>query len=315
MAKTKTVIGSAAVNRKKPLWVRAKRDVTRNWDLYLIILPILVFYAIFHYAPMYGAIIAFENYKPARGILGSEWVGLENFRTFFGTYYFWTLLRNTLRISITSLLVHFPTEILLAILINELRSKRFARVVQTVTYMPHFISLVVVCGMVLQFTKSTGIITKLFGMNTPMLNNPNLFLPIYVVSDVWQQVGWGSIIYLAALTSIDQELYEAAEIDGAGRFKQTIYITLPGILPTVTVLFIMRIGKVMSLGSDKVLLLYNEAIYDKADVFATYVYRRGIENTDWSYSSAVGLFNSVINLALVVTANTISRRVNQLSIW
>ena len=301
--------------KKKPLLVRARRDVRRNWDLYLIILPILIYYAIFHYAPMYGAIIAFQNYKPAKGIFGSQWVGLKNFQTFFGTYYFWTLLKNTLKISVTSLLVHFPTEILLAILINELRSKKFARVVQTVTYMPHFISLVVVCGMVIQFTKSNGIITKLFGMSSPMLNDGKLFLPIYIISDVWQQVGWGSIIYLAALTGIDQQLYEAAEIDGAGRFKQTIYITLPGILPTVTVLFIMRIGRVMSLGADRVLLLYNKAIYDDADIFATYVYRRGIENTDWSYSSAVGLFNSVINLTLVVVANAISRRINQLSIW
>ena len=311
----KKLAGSDIVVKKKPLLVRARRDIRSNWDLYLIILPILVYYAIFHYAPMYGAIIAFENYKPAKGIIGSQWVGLKNFQTFFGTYYFWTLLRNTLKISVTSLLVHFPTEILLAILINELRSKKFARVVQTVTYMPHFISLVVVCGMVIQFTKSNGIITRLFGMSSPMLNEGSLFLPIYVISDVWQQIGWGSIIYLAALTGIDQQLYEAAEIDGAGRFKQTIYITLPGILPTVTVLFIMRIGKVMSLGADKVLLLYNRAIYDSADVFATYVYRRGIENTDWSYSSAVGLFNSVINLTLVVVANSISRRVNQLSIW
>ena len=301
--------------KKKPLLVRARRDVRRNWDLYLIILPILIYYAIFHYAPMYGAIIAFQNYKPAKGIFGSQWVGLKNFQTFFGTYYFWTLLKNTLKISVTSLLVHFPTEILLAILINELRSKKFARVVQTVTYMPHCISLVVVCGMVIQFTKSNGIITKLFGMSSPMLNDGKLFLPIYIISDVWQQVGWGSIIYLAALTGIDQQLYEAAEIDGAGRFKQTIYITLPGILPTVTVLFIMRIGRVMSLGADRVLLLYNKAIYDDADIFATYVYRRGIENTDWSYSSAVGLFNSVINLTLVVVANAISRRINQLSIW
>lgn len=307
--------GSAVIAKKKPLLVRARRDIRSNWDLYLIILPILIYYAIFHYAPMYGAIIAFENYKPAKGIIGSQWVGLKNFQTFFGTYYFVTLLKNTLKISVTSLLVHFPTEILLALLINELRSKKFARVVQTVTYMPHFISLVVVCGMVLQFTKSNGIITRLFGMNSPMLNNGKLFLPIYIISDVWQQVGWGSIIYLAALTGIDQQLYEAAEIDGAGRFKQTIYITLPGILPTVTVLFIMRIGRVMSLGADRILLLYNEAIYDNADVFATYVYRRGIGHSDWSYSSAVGLFNSVINLTLVVVANAVSRRINQLSIW
>jgi putative aldouronate transport system permease protein len=314
----KASIKTAALKDLTPFG-RFLRDLYVNRELYLIFIPVLAYYILFHYGPMYGAIIAFKNYRPVQGILGSPWVGLKHFKTFFGSYYFWTLLRNTLTLSITSLLVSFPSEILLALLLNELKSKKFARVVQTVTYMPHFISLVVVCGMVLQFTKSNGFITYLLGFfgfpQQTMLNNPNLFLPVYVISGIWQEIGWGSIIYLAALAGIDQELYEAAEIDGAGRLKKMIYITLPGLLPTITVLFIMRVGKIMSLGSEKVLLLYNPAIYDKADVISTYVYRRGIENTDWSFSAAVGLFNSVINFLLVLSVNELSRKVNQLSLW
>lgn len=326
MSKATTLRPDAGGKPKKTVPVRELsrmgrffRDLQVNRELYLIFIPVFVYYALFHYGPMYGALIAFKDYKPVMGILGSPWAGLKHFKNFFGSYYFWTLLRNTLTLSITSLLVSFPSEILLALMLNELKSKRFARVVQTVTYMPHFISLVVVCGMVLQFTKSTGFVTYLLSLvgmpKETMLNNPNLFLPVYVISGVWQEVGWGSIIYLAALAGIDQELYEAAEIDGAGRFKKMIYITLPGLLPTITVLFIMRVGKIMSLGSEKVLLLYNPAIYDKADVISTYVYRRGIENTDWSFSSAVGLFNSLVNFLLVVSVNALSRKVNQMSLW
>lgn len=306
--------------KKRPAYARQLgRDLVVNRELYLLFIPVLAYYILFHYAPMYGAIIAFKDYKPAQGIDGSAWVGFKHFSNFFGGYYFGTLLRNTLTLSLSNLILGFPVPIILALLINELRSRRYARVVQTVTYMPHFVSLVVVCGMVREFTQSSGLITAIlsyFGMpKQTMLNDPNAFVPIYVLSTIWQEAGWGSIIYLSALVSIDRELYAAAEIDGAGRWKQTLYITLPALLPTIVIMFIMRTGKLMSIGAEKVILLYNPAIYDRADIIASYVYRRGIKGTDWSFSSAVGLFNSVINFVLVVGVNRLSRRLTGSGLW
>jgi len=300
-------------------WRRLKKDLWVNREQYIIFIPVLLYYVLFHYLPMYGSIIAFKDYTPSSGILESPWVGLKHFRSFFSSYYFVTLLKNTLVLSVTNLILGFPAPILLALLLNELRWKRFARVVQTITYMPHFISLVVVCGMILQFTRDNGIITHLLGLfgypQQTMLNNANTFVPIYVLSGIWQEAGWGSIIYLAALTGIDQELYEAAAIDGANRFQKVFSITLPCILPTIVIMFIMRVGKIMSLGAEKVILLYNPAIYDSADIISSYVYRRGIIGTDWSFSSAVGLFNSVVNFILVFSVNAISRKVNETSLW
>ena len=298
---------------------RLKLDLRRNWELYLIFLPILAYYILFHYAPMYGALIAFKDYRPVAGILESDWVGLHQFKQFMSGHYFWTLLRNTLVLSFSNLIFGFPIPILLALLINELRSRGFARLVQTTTYMPHFISLVVICGMVREFTKSDGVVTLIFSWfgfpKQTMLNNGNLYMPIYVISSIWQEAGWGSIIYLAALTGIDQNLYEAAEIDGAGRFKRTIYITIPSILPTIIIMFIMRTGKIMSIGAEKTILLYNPSIYDQSDIVASYVYRRGIAGTDWSYSSAVGIFNSVINFLLVVFVNRLSNKISGSGLW
>lgn len=299
---------------------RLGRDFRVNRELYLLFIPILTYYIMFHYAPMYGAVIAFKNYKPALGIMGSPWVGLKHFKSFFGSYYFWPLLRNTLVISASTLFFSFPVPIILALMINALRSNRYARLVQTVTYMPHFVSLVVICGMVRQFTSSNGLITlilhSLFGFpKKTMLNDPNLFVPIYVMSNIWQTAGWDSIIYLAALLGIDRELYEAAEIDGASRWKMTRFITLPGILPTIVIMFIMRTGRLMSIGAEKVILLYNPGIYDTADIISSYVYRRGIAGSDWSFSSAVGLFNSVVNFILVVSVNSLSNRLTGSGLW
>ena len=315
-------VGTAALPgapQQKPFMHRLGRDLSVNRELYLLFIPVAVYYILFHYMPMYGAVIAFQNYKPALGISGSSWVGLKHFRNFFNGYYFGTLMRNTLVLSFTNLLAGFPVPILLALLINELRSRRYARVVQTITYMPHFISLVVVCSMVREFTKSDGLVTTLlsyFGFpRQTMLNNPNLFVPVYVISSIWQEAGWGSIIYLSALTGIDPTLYEAAEIDGAGRFKRVLHVTLPSILPTIVIMFIMRTGKIMSLGAEKVILLYNPAIYDTADIIASYVYRRGIAGTDWSYSTAVGLFNSVVNFLLVISVNKLSNKLTGSGLW
>lgn len=321
MEKVATASGIRAVERQKKQWYGSRlcSDIRKHKMIYLMALPVILFYFIFHYIPMYGAVIAFQNYNPADGILGSQWVGLANFREFFQSRIFVRVLTNTLRISITSLIFGFPAPIILALLLNELRSKVFTRVTQTITYLPHFISLVVICGMIKDFTAEKGIITQLcsvFGMQPQsMLNNPAMFVPIYVISDIWQGVGWGSIVYLAALTGIDQELYEAAKVDGAGKFRQMLSITLPGIAPTIVVMLILRMGSLVSVGYEKIILLYNPLTYEVADVISSYVYRRGLEDFAWSFSTAVGLFNSVINGILIFGTNLISRKINGTSIW
>lgn len=287
-------------------------DLVKNKDLYLIAIPVLLFYAIFHYGPMYGAVIAFKNYKPALGISGSPWVGLMHFKDFFSSYYFTRLLGNTLRISLTTLIFGFPAPIILALLINEIKGRTFSRGIQTITYMPHFISLVVVGGMIIHFCKDTGVITQalsVFGVPAKnMLDNPNYFIPIYVISGIWQEIGWGSIIYLAALSGIDQEQYEAARIDGANRWKQTLHITIPGIMPQIIILFILRMGSMLNVGYEKIILIYNPLTFEVADVISTFVYRKGLLEFGWSYSAAVGLFNSAINLMFLIVTNYLSKR-------
>ncbi|WP_438447302.1 ABC transporter permease [Gorillibacterium sp. sgz5001074] len=296
-----------------------RKDWHRNKLLYAMMIPAVVYYAVFHYAPMYGAIIAFKEYSPAQGIWGSEWVGLANFRDFFEGLYFGRILKNTLLISAMTILFEFPAPILLALLMNELRNHTFKRIVQSVTYMPYFISLIVICGIVKDFTSSGGIIASLLthfgGDGKTMLQNPDYFRPIYIVSEIWQRFGWESIIYMAALAGIDQEQYEAARMDGAGRWRQMASITLPGIMPTVTIMLILRLGNLLNVGFEKIILLYNSSIYETADVISSYVYRIGLMEFNWSFSSAVGLFNSVINLILLISANYISRRVSENSLW
>lgn len=296
-----------------------RQDWLRNWKLYAMMIPVLAFYIAFCYKPMYGAIIAFKDFDPTLGILGSDWVGFENFADFFGSTDFGRVLRNTLNISIQSIIFGFPAPIILALLINELEQKRFAKVVQTITYMPHFISLVVVCGLIKDFVSDTGVITNLLGMfgfpQINMLQEASMFVPIYVISGIWQEIGWGSIIYLAALAGVDQELYEAASIDGAGRLRQTWSITLPSIMPTIITMFILKLGSIMNIGFEKIILLYDPMTYSTADVISSFVYRAGIVNQDYGFSTAVGLFNSVINFGLILVANTISRKVNETSLW
>ncbi|MCM3128416.1 MULTISPECIES: ABC transporter permease subunit [unclassified Paenibacillus] len=307
------------MNHSRSFKSRFIRDFMLNKYLYLMMLPVVAYYLIFHYTPMYGAVIAFKDYTPIKGILGSDWVGMKHFIDFFDSYYFWRILKNTLLISLYSLLFEFPMPILLALLINEVRQRRFKRVVQTITYMPYFISLVVICGIITDFTNADGLINHLFMWlgydGQAMLQRPELFRPIYILSEIWQRIGWESIIYIAALTSIDQEQYEAARIDGANRLKQMFYITLPGILPTITIMLILRMGNLLNVGFEKIILLYNPVTYETADVISSFVYRKGLLEFGWSYSSAVGLFNSVINLVLLVTANYISRRVSNNSLW
>ncbi|GAA3409589.1 ABC transporter permease [Paenibacillus hodogayensis] len=320
MEKTLPVQAVKTDTKPRSAWRRRFiRDFALNKYLYAMMIPVMAYYVIFHYAPMYGAMIAFKDYSPMKGIMGSEWVGLTHFRDFFGSYYFWRILKNTLLISLFTLLFEFPAPIVLALLINEVRRRVFKRFVQTVTYMPYFISLVVICGMIKDFTNSGGVINTIlttFGYDgEALLQKPDLFRPLYVLSEIWQRVGWESIIYIAALMSIDQEQYEAARIDGASRWKQIVHITLPGILPIITIMFILRMGNMLNVGFEKIILLYNPAIYDTADVISSFVYRKGLLEFGWSYSSAVGLFNSVFNLLLLVSANYISRKINENSLW
>ncbi|MEK8131867.1 ABC transporter permease subunit [Paenibacillus filicis] len=285
-----------------------------------MLLPVVIYYIVFLYFPMYGLQIAFKNFMPAKGIWGSEWVGFKHFISFYQSYYFWRLLRNTVMISLYELVFGFPAPILLALLLNELRNRVFKNFVQSVTYLPHFISIVVVAGMMVDFLSGDGLINQLTGMfgmpSVSFLIVPEWFRSVYVSSGIWQGVGWGSIIYLAAIAGIDPSLYEAAKTDGAGRFRQILYITIPGIMPTVIIMLILRFGTLMSGGSlEKILLLYNSTTYETADVISTFVYRRGLLQMDYGFSAAVGLFNNVMNFILLVSANAISRRINNTSLW
>ncbi|MDF2927419.1 MAG: sugar transporter permease [Paenibacillaceae bacterium] len=300
------------------------RSLARNYHrhkyLYLMIFPVILYYAIFHYAPMYGAIIAFKNYRIAEGFIGSSWVGFDHFLNFFNSYYFGRLIRNTLLINLYMLLFSFPAPIIFALLINEIGSRLFKRAVQTITYLPHFISMIVICGMITQFVARDGLITDIlvwFGFErTALLGHPQYFRTIYVLSDIWQGVGWGSIIYLAAITGINPELYEASRIDGANRWKQTLHITLPGIIPIIVILFILKIGHMLDVGFDKIILLYNPNTYSTADVISTFVYRKGLgESNEFSYTTAVGLFQSVINFMLLIAANRFSKKLSDNSLW
>lgn len=275
--------------------------------------------AIFKFGPMFGLYISFIDYKPARGIFGSKFVGLKWFKSFFSDYYFGRLLINTVRIAVADLLT-FPLPVILALLINELKNKKFSKTAQTLLYVPHFISTVVICGIVITLTSSTGAITEVlhnfFGIKEQaLLNNPSNFLPIYILTELWQTLGWNSIIYLSALSGIDQELYDAAKVDGANRWQQCLHVTLPGIAPTIVIMLILKMGKIFNVGYERVMLLYNPAIYNTADVINTYVYRKGLIDAQFSYSTAVGMFNCLVSFALVMITNKISQKVNGSGLW
>lgn len=318
--KAATTVKQAEEKAKKtPFMERIVKDFQKNWELYLMLLPIVIYYLIFKFGPMFGLSIAFMDYKPARGFMGSKFVGLKHFKAFFGNYYFFRLLRNTVRISVFSLLT-FPCPIILALLLNELKSQKFSKFAQTITYIPHFISTVVICGIVVSLTSATGGITAilhfLFGVEkASLLNKLENFLPIYVLTELWQTLGWNSIIYLSALVGIDQELYDAAKVDGAGRFQQCIKITIPCLMPTIIIMLILKMGKIFNVGYERIMLLYNPAIYDAADVINTYVYRKGLIDGQYSYSAAVGLFNCVVSFALVMITNRISKKLSGSGLW
>ncbi|PZE20440.1 sugar ABC transporter permease [Paenibacillus xerothermodurans] len=295
------------------------KDLIRNKYVYLMMLPGILYYIIFQYVPMYGATIAFKQFTPAAGIWGSEWVGFKHFEAFFQSYYFIRIIKNTLLINFYSLLFGFPAPIILALLLNELRKQWFKRTVQTLTYLPHFVSVMVICGLIVDFTAKNGLINDIIvwfgGSRDNLLLNGELFRTIFVSSGIWQEIGWSSIIYLAALSGIDQELYDAAKIDGAGRWKQALNVTLPGIMPTIIILLILRIGHMMDVGFEKVILLYNPSTYETADVISSFVYRKGLVDASYSYSAAIGLFNSLINFILLIGANKLSRKFSDSSLW
>lgn len=298
---------------------RVGNDIKKNLALYIMVLPAVVYYIVFHYLPMGGLIMAFENFKPKLGIWKSDFVGLTNFKNFFSSIYFGRTVTNTLAISGLELLITFPATILFALLLNEIKNQKFKRTVQTVSYMPHFISMVVVAGLILDFCSSRGLVAQIVslftGESVNLLGTPEYWRPVYIISGLWKELGFGSIIYLAALSGVDQQLYEAAEIDGATRFKQTLHVTLPGIAPTVIIMLILKIGQIMSVGYEKTILLYNPQVYETADIISSYVYRKGLQEFDYGYSTAVGMFNSVINLVLLVVANKISKKLTETSLF
>ncbi|MCZ8523012.1 ABC transporter permease subunit [Paenibacillus mucilaginosus] len=296
-----------------------KKDLVRNRNIYLMLLPVIAYYVIFHYGPMYGLLIAFKDFGIADGVWRSPWVGFTHFQHFFENPYFGRLIRNTFMINVYELLFAFPAPIILALLLNEIRLVLFKRLVQTISYLPHFISIVVVVGMLVDFAARDGLANNIlgwFGMEPiAFLQEPGWFRPLFISSGIWQGIGWGSIIYLAAMSTIDPSLYDAARIDGAGRWKQTLHVTIPGIMPTIIILLILNIGSMLSVGSEKIILMYNPLTYETADVISTYVYRKGILGADFGYSAAVGLCNSVISFILLTLANTISKRVSEHRLW
>lgn len=294
--------------------------ILTNWQLYLFLLPTIAYFLVFRYYPMYGLQIAFRNYKAVKGIWGSPWVGLKNFERFFATADFFQLLYNTLAVSVGNLLISFPIPIFLALMLNQMPSKRYKKIVQTVIYAPHFISTVVMVGIIfLFFSPSSGIvnhvIVALGGEAIHFTAEASMFRPLYIGSEIWQSAGWGSILYLAALASINPELHEAAVVDGANKLQRVWHIDIPGILPTVVIMFILNSGKVMAVGFEKAYLMQTSLNISASEIIATYVYKRGLLKSQFSFSAAVGMFESVINLILILSVNFISRKVTDSALF
>ena len=288
-------------------------DIRRNKLIYILLVVILAFFAIFNYAPMVGLLMAFQDFSPARGLFGSEWVGLENFISFFSGPYAGRTIRNTIAIGVLDLVVNFPAPIIFALILNEIHNKIFKKSIQTISYMPYFISAVVACGLVMDFCEAGGPISELVagvtgGESVNLINEKQNFWLIYVLQNMWQGLGYGPIIYLSALSSVDQELYEAAKVDGANRWQQLLHVTLPGISTMIIMMLIMR--AVFSVGADKILLLYGPANYEYSDVINTYVYRMGMTQANYGLSTAVGLFNSIIGTILLITTNQITKKLS-----
>lgn len=315
--------GSAKVSRSAEIPKRRISiiaDMRKNYELYLLSIPTFLFFVIFMYGPMYGVQIAFKDFIEVKGIVGSPWVGFEHFERFFKSYSFWTLIKNTLGISLYSLAVGFPAPIILALMLNEVRSRKFKKTIQMVTYAPHFISTVVLVGILVVFlSPQTGLINNAraaLGMERiNFLAVPEYFKTIYVLSGLWQGIGWSSIIYISTLSGIDPQLHEAAIMDGANKFQRIWNIDIPGILPTATILLIMNMGHIMSVGFEKIFLMQNSLNMQTSDVISTYVYRMGLVSAEYSFSAAVGLFNSVVNMILLIIVNTVTKWMGGNSLW
>lgn len=310
---------ASKINSRKFTRYAIKKDFQKNKFVYLMALPGILFFIIFSYLPMGGLIIAFQDYKPKKGILSSPFVGFDNFIDFFSSVFFKRTVTNTLAISMLELLISFPVTIIFALLLNEVKNKKFKRTIQTVSYMPYFISMVVVAGIIIDFCSTKGPVTQLVSLFTGKTQNllsvPEYWRPIYIISGLWQGLGFGSIVYIAALSGINQELYEAAVIDGANRWKQTWHVTLPGISSTIIIMLILKIGSMMNVGYEKTILLYNPQIYETADIISSYVYRKGLQEFNYGYSTAVSLFNYVINFILLIIANQLSKKYSESSLF
>lgn len=299
---------------------RIKFYLKRYWQLYLMVIPALLYFLIFHYGPMYGVQIAFKRYLPSLGIWGSPWVGFDHFKRFFNSYYFTDLIKNTVGISLYDIIVGFPMPVILALVFNELKNGWFKKFAQTATYAPHFISTVVIVGMLVAFlSPSTGIINHLLDAigidRKAFLEDPRWFKTIYVLSGVWQNMGWNTVIYMSALAGVNPELHEAAAIDGASRFQRMIYINLPSLIPTMIILLIMNFGSIMSMGYEKILLMQNPLNMPSSNVISTFTYQQGLIDANYSYAAAVGLFNAVINAALLIAVNKITKKVTKVGLW
>lgn len=302
----------------RPQRLTRRKDI--HWQLWLMMLPAIVYMLLFVYKPMGGVLIAFQDYSLKKGIWGSEWVGFDNFTRLFKSYWFPIILKNTLTISLLSLILSFPAPIILALAANEIRSEKRKRLFQTVSYAPHFISTVVVCGMITVFlSPESGVINFLLkaigGEAYAFLAKPNAFKWVYVISGIWQTVGWSAIIYIAALSGVDKNLLEAAEIDGANRIQRIRYVNLPVLVPTIVIMFILRCGSILSVGYEKVYLLQNTANLSASEVISTYVYKMGLEKADFGFSTAVNLFNNVINCIVLILSNKISKKVSGSSLF
>ncbi|MBO0991918.1 ABC transporter permease [Bacillus sp. SD088] len=303
-------------NPKKKLW----KQILKRHQLYLMLLLPMAWYVIFTYGPMYGLQIAFKEYLPMNGFWGSEWIGFEHFKRFFSSYYFWRLIKNTVTIQLFSLIIGFPIPILLALLVNEIRMNKFKKTLQNITYIPHFISVVVVVGMLSLFLDPENGIVNIalshFGIDSiPFMQKPEWFKFLFISSNIWTDMGWQSIIYIAALSGVDPQLYEAARVDGASRLQRVIHVSIPAILPTIIILLILDIGHFMDIGFQKILLMQNDLNMSSSDVIATFTYRKGILDGDYSYTTAIGLFNAVINFILLILINQLGKKKAETSLW
>lgn len=306
--------------KQRPSGFPGWKAIRRNWDLYLLILPVIVYFLVFKYYPMYGVQIAFRDFIASKGILGSPWVGFKHFKRFFNSFHFSRLIKNTIGISLYDLVVGFPIPIIFALAVNEIMNERFKKFTQTITYAPHFLSTVVVVGMLFLFLDPNygavnNAIAFMGGQPISFMTDPKWFKTIYVFSGIWRNMGWNSIIYLAALSGVDPELHDAAKVDGASQIQRIRHINLPSIFPTIVTLLILKVGGILSVGFTKVYLMQNPLNMSSSDVISTHVYRTGLQGAQYSYAAAVDLFNSVINFIMLVSVNRLARRLNDTSLW